>query len=471
VAAQFNSLEIPSPIDPREAFFGGRTNATKLYHRCKPGEEIGYVDYTSLYPWVCKYGKFPVGHPQVLVADLEIPTKEHHPYEGLIKCCVAAPRKLYHPVLPFRSGNKLTFPLCAACVEERNIQPCTHSDEERQLHGCWTTLELYKALDLGYRVVKVYEVWHYEQWASYNGAEESGLFNKYIDCFLKLKQEANGWPLWVKSNEDMDKYIKLYEENEGICLDATKVEFNAGLRQVAKLCLNSFWGKFGQRNNLPKQSYCTKPEEYFKLVLDPGNEVINMQAISDEMVCITHRKVEGFEEVTMSTNPVIAAYTTSQARLKLYDCLELLQERVIYYDTDSVVYLTRVEDTTKLPLGDYLGQLTNEIEGKRIVEFVAAGPKQYGYKYMMDGKLYSTIKIRGLRMDSIAKKHISFNSMVKMVKNYAATRQKDSCSVVQRKIERMGDRSIVTKIVKKTYKVAYDKRVIINNCATMPFGY
>jgi len=43
----------------------------------------------------------------------------------------------------------------------------------------------------------------------------------------------------VKSEEDKDLYIKLYEEEEGIVLDPAKIERNEGLRAIAKLCLNS----------------------------------------------------------------------------------------------------------------------------------------------------------------------------------------------------------------------------------------
>jgi hypothetical protein len=33
----------------------------------KQREEIRYVDVISLYPYICKYGKFPVGHPKLYV--------------------------------------------------------------------------------------------------------------------------------------------------------------------------------------------------------------------------------------------------------------------------------------------------------------------------------------------------------------------------------------------------------------------
>lgn len=35
-------------LNPRDAFFGGRTNAIKLYFE----GNVKYVDFTSLYPWV-----------------------------------------------------------------------------------------------------------------------------------------------------------------------------------------------------------------------------------------------------------------------------------------------------------------------------------------------------------------------------------------------------------------------------------
>ena len=56
-----------SPINIRDALYGGRTEVTKTYCRVKQGEEIHYVDVISLYPYICKYGKFLVGHPKVYV--------------------------------------------------------------------------------------------------------------------------------------------------------------------------------------------------------------------------------------------------------------------------------------------------------------------------------------------------------------------------------------------------------------------
>ena len=47
--------KVIEPINPRDAFFGGRTNAAKLHHKCREDEKIQYVDVTSEYPFVNKY--------------------------------------------------------------------------------------------------------------------------------------------------------------------------------------------------------------------------------------------------------------------------------------------------------------------------------------------------------------------------------------------------------------------------------
>ena len=36
----FEEYEIVDPLQPRDAFYGGRTNAAKLFHECQDDEEI-----------------------------------------------------------------------------------------------------------------------------------------------------------------------------------------------------------------------------------------------------------------------------------------------------------------------------------------------------------------------------------------------------------------------------------------------
>lgn len=94
-----------------------------------------------------------------------------------------------------------------------------------------------------------------------------GLFAEYVNTFLKIKQEASGFPSDCDSEELKREYIRQYKENEGIDLEYEKIQKNPGLRCLAKLCLNSFWGKFGQRLSM-KQSKFFHESEFDKFFSD-----------------------------------------------------------------------------------------------------------------------------------------------------------------------------------------------------------
>ena len=126
-----------------------------------------------------KYGEYPLNHPEIITENFQ-PISE---YFGLVKCSMLPPRALYHPVLPYRTQGKLMFPLCRTCADNLQQEPCHHSDAERTLHGTWVTLELEKALEKGYKLVRIDEVWHFPE-------HTDGLFKDYIDTFLKIKQEV-----------------------------------------------------------------------------------------------------------------------------------------------------------------------------------------------------------------------------------------------------------------------------------------
>ena len=66
VADYVASLHLQPPLQPRETFFGGRTDVVQLHRTAVTGEEIRYYDYTSFYPWVNKIARYPVGHPELI---------------------------------------------------------------------------------------------------------------------------------------------------------------------------------------------------------------------------------------------------------------------------------------------------------------------------------------------------------------------------------------------------------------------
>ena len=59
-----------SPLNARDTLYGGRTKTMRLHYKVREGEEtLQYVDVMSLYPYVCKYFKFPVGHLVIHVGE------------------------------------------------------------------------------------------------------------------------------------------------------------------------------------------------------------------------------------------------------------------------------------------------------------------------------------------------------------------------------------------------------------------
>ena len=108
-----DKLEFVTPLVPRDAFYGGRTEAFKLYEEACPENQIKYYDVTSLYPFINKTGKIPLGHPKIITEHFD----SIENYEGLIKYKILPPKELYMPVLPVRCNGKLMFSIDRSCSE------------------------------------------------------------------------------------------------------------------------------------------------------------------------------------------------------------------------------------------------------------------------------------------------------------------------------------------------------------------
>jgi len=67
---------------------------------------------------------------------------------------------------------------------------------------------------------------------------------EYKNKFFKPKTEASGYHGWEHSPEDEDRYVGSFWQIEGIRLEKEAIRYNAAKWVLAKLCLNSMWGKF-----------------------------------------------------------------------------------------------------------------------------------------------------------------------------------------------------------------------------------
>ncbi|XP_055339248.1 uncharacterized protein LOC129588868 isoform X2 [Paramacrobiotus metropolitanus] len=454
-AAFIEEITVRQPINPRDAFYGGRTNATKLFHSVKDDEKIRYFDVCSEYPYVNKNKRYPIGHPTIINKDFDGIAN----YFGIIQCEVLPPSDLYLSVLPYRSNGKLVFSLCRTCAQEKQNAPCTHANDERVLIGTWCLPELHAAIDRGYVVIKIFEVWHFEQ-------SEERLFADYIDRFLKIKTEASGWPADVASDLEKDQYLRDFHEHEGIELERDKIEANPGMRALAKLCLNSFWGRLGMQDNKPNTKYISSPEEFYRMLLSGEYHIHSWDLFSDDVLQLSYTRESLFVEQNPHANVVLAAFTTCWARFHLYGYMERVQDTLLYFDTDSIIFVDRPGISVP-PTGKFLGDLTDELQaGQFITQFVSLGPKTYSYK-TNDGK--SVVKVKGFTLNGQTSEVLTFEKMVGilekktdfLVAEYPDSIKRDKKTMTLKQVD-----------LCKRLSFTYDKRRIVDiDWSTLPYGY
>ena len=121
------------------------------------------------------------------------------------------------------------------------------------------------------------------------------------------------------------------------------------------------------------------PQVYFDYLSSDEINVLDVRFVSDKMVELRYEYNKNFVKPNAKTNIVIAAFTTAYAHLKLYRVLDQLQEQVLYYDTDSVIFVSK-PDEPEPPLGPYLGQLTNKLKEGHITTFIS-GPTRSRLRY------------------------------------------------------------------------------------------
>ena len=105
--------------------------------------------------------------------------------------------------------------------------------------------------------------------------------------------------------------------------------------------------------------YITEVSEFYEILLDDKLDNKNFQFINDDMVQITYNFKDQFVNNSKNTNVCIACFTKSHARLMLYNKLDYLKEKVLYFDTDSIIYVD--DGTKKVKTGDMLGNMTDEL--------------------------------------------------------------------------------------------------------------
>jgi hypothetical protein len=131
-------------------------------------------------------------------------------------------------------------------------------------------------------------------------------------------------------------------------------------------------------------------------------EVRHVSLVSDDVAYVVYKNL--FCKPNPKGNIFVAAFTTAHARIHLYDAVRKLDRRVVYMDTDSVVFNQSPGMWTPR-LSSYLGDWTDEIPtGWQITDFTTCGPKNYSYtmKNLATGEVRDVLKVKGLRLSKQA---------------------------------------------------------------------
>jgi hypothetical protein len=398
-------IECAKLMDPQDAFYGGRTEVFSLYADITKfsDETIQYHDVTSLYPSVYAHHELPMGLPTFIHGpDTEI--HRMHPdsldaYFGYVRCYVIPSTFDHVGVLPFRDPDgRLTFPTYP-------------------MKGTWFTKELHIALSLGYVIREIYEVVHWPI-----GERSNQHLKGYVGYFLRMKQEAEGWrKLGASSDhpseeEQLQVAGQLFVQNGHVGrIRPDRVAPNPIKRQLAKLYLNSLWGKFAQRPSDSNHVYLYGERQFFDFWYDTriDHEHTSFRVMYPGVYQAYYKKRKEFCPPVGHANVFIAAAVTAGARTVLHKQLLRIhslplaggQSRLLYCDTDSVIFIWPVGGEQLTSVG--LGHWTDEYPDGGVVGFFALAPKIYSLQFQ-SGKQSSKAKGIQLTLDNQEKFKMEF---------------------------------------------------------------
>lgn len=254
-----------------------------------------------------------------------------------------------------------------------------------------------------------------------------------------------------------------------------KLKKNPGLRQCAKLCLNSMYGKLAQRNDRIQNVVLTSHSDLLSILsrISIDIENVTLTPLTEEKLLASFNIKNEYLQELKTVNVVVASFISCYARLELYSQLKKLGERILYFDTDSIIY---IEEPGKysIPDGEYLGEFTDELgkygEGAYISEGVFLGPKNYAFEVSLpdsDRKFYET-KVRGFTLNYKNKAKINFNSMKEILFQGV-----NNLTITDDLIRSTRTGEVYSKTSDKSYQMVYDKRRrnLNNPILTIPFGY
>jgi hypothetical protein len=96
----------------------------------------------------------------------------------------------------------------------------------------------------------------------------------------------------------------------------------------------------------------------------PGIEIESLVFASDRAVWASWKFIEEEKVPNLKhINEVKGAYVTTGTRIHLYKYLDRLQDKVLYLDSNSILYVQKESEPSLIEIGDHLGDMTRAENG------------------------------------------------------------------------------------------------------------
>lgn len=384
-------------MQSRDFFYGGRCEVFSAFaDTLGTDRELKHVDVCSLYPYVCSHKPLPIGIPNIYLKpniDFSRLWGDHpEAYFGYVRLRIIPNKQDFIGVLPERKNGKLVYDL-------------------HEKVGCWSTEHIHLALEHGYQIVDVYEVWDWDQ-----TQRSCELMKGYMGWFLRMKQESEGWEKlggeiarqrgwglvdWANLSEEQKDTIvnQLFEWNGNLGrLRKEHVRKNPVLRLLAKLFLNSLWGKLVQRPPKEEEKMLFSLVDYLLLINDPYIDQSSLQFrnMFGDVYKVKFCRKNNFS-INSYLNIPVGAMVTSHGQCYLMRMMfQLGPERLLYCDTDSIMYIKYF--TEKAITRSGLGGWEDEHPKQKFVRMYCIAPKCYIIVLMSGDEMHMEIKCKGVRL-------------------------------------------------------------------------
>ncbi|XP_055345824.1 uncharacterized protein LOC129593479 [Paramacrobiotus metropolitanus] len=460
--------EFRPPLNVRDHLFGGRTEIFAMYKEIPPPLKGKAFDFISLYPSIMVYGKYPVGHPTILYNNFGDPF-DLSEYYGVIYCRVLPPKNLFVPTLPMRlKDGRTVYTLCRSCSEEVNIaKQCEHTDEERELEGAWITPLMEQAVSDGYKISNIFEIHHFEETSQFNPeTKDGGIFAQFILDLIRDKIVNSGFPAHIVTEEEKWDYCRNYAEKLGIVFEPDEVQLNPGAKYCTKIWVNAVWGRFVMKALYQQHKYCNTYKQMKDIVFNTSFETKDVRIVNNgKALDVTYMEKKNWAAPNKRCNPYIGVFTTGLAQLKLLQQLRLVEDRLLYCDTDSVMFVSELEKPDP-PLGDLLGEFSDDLGGNYFVEWLALAKKTY-CQMMSTGE--ERIKCKGIPKTEALKDRFHGSVLRDMLFSTGPSTVQ-ACDDITFK-RNTTDFIIQTVPLQRRVGCTFTSRVIGENFVTYPHGY